>query len=356
MRILRVLLAFVLVIAGVVSTVGSGGGGGGGLGLDISYPSPNYPSPDFPPNISPVDNTSLDITAANAQDVAAAAVQAHDHALHVAAIIGAQVFPGFSSVPNLLSSNSKFELFDAAATTGEPVTGACAISGMVTVSGDPMNDPVSLSAGDNYIILFAACDDGDGYTIDGSFSLEVLSQDGDPRTDVFALQYGLQGMALTIASGTDSYAASVGTSSFTLGFSSVTFPVIVLEHGLAPLQLATQTDVYSWYNGGYQRLFLDTGLSPVTKLVRTGGSTMKSDFLGGTLDYDTTVSLQATGDQAPVSGEILIYGGPHNGMVRIVIESATSVRLQIDANGDGAVDDYQYTTWAELQGYADVSL
>ena len=36
---------------------------------------------------------------------------------------------------------------------------------------------------------------------------------------------------------------------------------------------------------------------------------MKSDFLGGTLDYDTTVSLQATDDQDPESGEILIYGG-----------------------------------------------
>jgi hypothetical protein len=338
-------LAIVLVVIGVVSTVGSGGGSGGGLGLNISYPPP-----DVPPNITPIDNASMDITAANAQDVAATAVQAHDHALHVAAIIGGQVFPSLPSAPNLLSSNSKFELFDAAATTGEPVTGACAISGMVTVSGDSMNDPVSLSALDKFDILLNACDDGDGYTIDGNISLEVLSLDGDPRTDVFALQYGLHNMALTIASGTDSYAASVGTSSFSLGFSSVTFPVIVLEHGLDPLQLATQTDVYSWYNGGYQRLFLNADLSPVTKLVRTGGSSMKSDYLGGTLDYGTTVSLQATGDQDPESGEILIYGGANKGKVRIIIESATSVRLEIDADGDGTVDDYQYTTWPALRG------
>ena len=338
-------LAIVLVVIGVVSTVGSGGGSGGGFGLNISYPSP-----DVPPNITPIDNASMDITAANAQDVAATAVQAHDQALHVAAIIGGQVFPSLPSVPNLLSSNSKFELFDAAATTGEPVTGACAISGMVTMSGDSMNDPVSLSALDKFDIVFDACDDGDGYTIDGSISLEVLSLDGDPRTDVFALQYGLHNMALTIVSGTDSYAASEGTSSFTLGFSSVSFPVIVLEHGLGPLQLATQTDVYSWYNGGYQRLFLNADLSPVTKLVRTGGSSMKSHFLGGTFDYDTSVSLQATGDQDPESGEILIYGGANKGKVRIIIESATSVRLEIDADGNGTIDDYQYTTWVALRG------
>jgi hypothetical protein len=44
---------------------------------------------------------------------------------------------------------------------------------------------------------------------------------------------------------------------------------------------------------------------------------------------------------------------PHktdNGTVRIVIESSTSVRLKIDADSDGVVDDYQYTTWAALQG------
>ena len=343
MKILRITLAIVLVVTGVISTVGSGGGGGGGLNI-------SYPSPDFPPNITPIDIASLDITAANAQDVAATAVQAHDHALHVAAIIGGQVFPSLPGAPNLLSSNSKFALFDAALTTGEPVTGACTISGMVIVSGEPTNDPVSLSVSDHFNIVFDTCDDGDGYTIDGSLSLEVLSQDGDSRTDVFALQYGLSNMALTIASGTDSYAASVGTSSFTLGFSSVAFPVIVLEHGLGPQQLATQTDVYSWYNAGYQRLFLDTGFSPVAKRVRTGGSTMKSEFLGGIFDYDTTVSLQATGDQDPESGEILIYGGYRNGTVRVVIESATSVRLEIDVDGDGTVDDYQYTTWTALRG------
>ena len=77
---------------------------------------------------------------------------------------------------------------------------------------------------------------------------------------------------------------------------------------------------------------------------------MKSDYLGGTLDYGMTVSLQATGDQDPESGEIVIYGGTNKGKVRIIIESATSVRLEIDADGDGSVDDYQYTTWAALRG------
>jgi hypothetical protein len=46
----------------------------------------------------------------------------------------------------------------------------------------------------------------------------------------------------------------------------------------------------------------------------------------------------------------MITGGVGNGAIRIVIESSASVRLEIDADGDGTVDDYQYTTWPALRG------
>jgi hypothetical protein len=74
---------------------------------------------------------------------------------------------------------------------------------------------------------------------------------------------------------------------------------------------------------------------------------MKSEFLGDYLSYETIHPLNAADNQSPESGEILVTG---NGTVRIVIESSTTVRLEIDADGDGVVDDYQYTTWAALQG------
>lgn len=77
---------------------------------------------------------------------------------------------------------------------------------------------------------------------------------------------------------------------------------------------------------------------------------MSSTFLGGSIYYDTIVPLQATDNQAPESGEILIDGGTGKGTVRIVIESASSVRLEIDTNGNGTIDDYLYTTWAALRG------
>jgi hypothetical protein len=58
MRIFRVFVAFGLVVAGVVSTVGCSGGGGGDDGVFAGLLGPPRP-----PNV--------DITIANAQDVSA---------------------------------------------------------------------------------------------------------------------------------------------------------------------------------------------------------------------------------------------------------------------------------------------
>ena len=186
MRILRVLLAFTLVIAGVISTVGRGGGsggGGGGFGNITSIPRPD-----------------LVITIENAQKIAATVVQAITQLIEVATIIGGQVFPSPPAAPDLLSSHSKFELFATVATTEKPVTYPCAVSGKVNVWGRSTNDPVSLSVGDTFDVLFDTCDDGDGHALDHRFTLTVTELDGDLRTDVFRLRYIVRNVSLTVAS------------------------------------------------------------------------------------------------------------------------------------------------------------
>ena len=122
MSIFRVLVAFALVVAGVVSTGCDGGGGGDGVFAGLLGPPPR---PNF------------DITIANAQDVSATVVRADDQAFDFVIKIGGQIFPSPPAAPDLLSSNSKFELFATVATTGKPVTETCAVSGSVTVSGQP---------------------------------------------------------------------------------------------------------------------------------------------------------------------------------------------------------------------------
>lgn len=66
---------------------------------------------------------------------------------------------------------------------------------------------------------------------------------------------------------------------------------------------------------------------------------MDGTVLGGLVSCETTTPLQAPDGQDPESGEILISGGDGNGTIRIAIDSSTLVRLEIDPDGDGIVDD-----------------
>ncbi|MGI9329811.1 MAG: hypothetical protein ACR2QB_03770 [Gammaproteobacteria bacterium] len=68
------------------------------------------------------------------------------------------------------------------------------------------------------------------------------------------------------------------------------------------------------------------------------------------MNYETMTPLQASADEAPDSGEILVSTGDKNGTVHIVVESTASVRLGIDADGDGILDEVRFTTWAVLAG------
>jgi hypothetical protein len=340
MSIFRIFVAFGLVGACVVGTVGCSGGGDGGGGDQFLQGVAGLP---------PVPN--VDITVANAQAIAATVVRAVDQALDVETKIGGQLFPSLPSAPDLLSRNSKFELFATLEGNMGSVTDTCAVSGTVTVSAPSYNN-TSLSPGDKFDLVFGACDDGDGYALDGHFSLMVRTVDGDPRTDVFRLIYEvLPLMTLTVASGVENYTAR---GSFWLHWDSLAFPEIVLTStpDFKGLNLSSQADVYT-LSFAWQALTLnaDTSVS-ATRLETTGmlEANLESAFLGGAISYEIIVPLQAPDGQDPESGEIFISESDQAGSIRIVIESSTSVRLDIDSDGDGIVDDFQYTTWAALQG------
>mgnify|MGYP001817590861 CR=1 FL=1 len=194
--------------------------------------------------------------------------------------------------------------------------------------------------------VFDTCDDADGYTLDGSFSLSVESVAGDTRTDVFRLSYEVQDMRLTVASGKDNYTGSV-SNGFDIIWDSVAFPEIVLTTGMEPfaaMQLSSQADVYSF--SGNRSLTVNADISVSTTLREVREPSFDSAF--GNNSYETIAPLQAPDGQDPQSGEISV--GSIKNSTHIVIESSDIVRLDIDLDGDGIVDDTPYTTWAVLRG------
>jgi hypothetical protein len=349
MRIFRVLLAFSLVVIGVASTVGSGGGGGGSSDWDKVKFSPGCCSVPGP-------TADLDITIANAQDVSATVVRVITQVFDVAAKIGGQIFPSPPSAADLLSSSSRFELIATVAESGIDAADACAVSGTVTVSGSPWEndpEPMALSVGDTFNLVLDTCDDGDGYILDGSFSLNVRGLDGDTRTDVFRLGYELLNLTLTVTSGVDNDVALSDPYRFFLEWNSLDFPVVVLTASSGSLQLSSQED--DLLLGGVDHsLTVNADVANPATQKEASSYLIESAVLGGHISYEVIDPLQAPDGQDPESGEILISGGVGNGTIHIVIESSASVRLEIDVDGDGNVDDYQYTTWVALQSWKSI--
>ena len=337
MKTLRILIAQLLLVVGIASTLASGGGGGGINECILC----GFVADPFPDSLPPTRDW-VDIDAANAQLVAATVVQAGNLVFDFSTVIGGQIFPSLPSAPDLLSSNSKFETIAAVAITGGPISEACAESGTITVSGRAENDPLTLSEKDIFDLEFDACDDGDGYIIDGRFTLWVSELEGDPRTDVFRLRYVMWNLDVMIAAGVHSYSAAEG---LTLIWNSLAFPEIVLNPTSYPVQLSSQADGYRW--SGDQSLTFNADPF-ITMTSAEGSSFLGSEQLGGSVNYETIVPLQASAGQAPELGEILVSEGDNNGTIHIVIESSASVRLDIDADGDGILDDVQFTTWAAL--------
>ena len=338
MKILRILVAFALVIVGVVSIVGSGGGGGGFGELDFDLFGPF-------PQCCEGQSADVDITTINAHEVSATVVRGIGQVFDVGVKIDGQVFPRPPSAPTLLPGSSKFGLL-AQAANGD-VTDTCVVSGTVSVAGLSTNDPVFLSPGDGFHFAFERCDDGNGYTISGSFWLYLRELDGDPRTDVFQLVYALTDMMLSVSTGsvTENIRA---TNSVVLRWDSRAYPEVVLTVLTATWQVSSSGEDYSWLHGDHLLTVNADVANPATQK-ETDNTLMESAVLGY-ISYAIVIPLQAPEGQEPESGEILISGGDGNGNIHIIIESATSVRLEIDVDGDGTIDDYQYTTWGALSG------
>jgi hypothetical protein len=347
MKILRIFIAFALLVAGVISTVGSGGGGSGGgsglgpINLDITGP---LPEPE------PV------ITVENAQEVAAWVVQAIDQLLDVSVKISGQIFPDPPSAPSLLSSNSKYELIATA--TDVVVVEPCAVDGTVAVMGNSDNEPAYLSQGDGFTIIFYECNDGDGLILDGRFNSVLVSElEGDPRSDVFRLRYKFLSMTLTITSINYNYQMSSSMQKLIFEWDSLSFPEIVLATTPGNLILNSYADNYHnhaiWESDpGEHSLTFNADTSIPAKQIDARITVMgNGDNHNRDVVYEVIFPLQVPNGQELESGEIQISDiESGNKTIRIVTESSTSVRLEVDSNGDGIVDDYQYTTWTMLKG------
>jgi len=320
-------MAAVLVFAafGIVTTIATGGGGGGG---DTIAPPPGTTGP------------TLAITVANGEDVCAATVTGIMMLFDVSEISDPLVLSADDAMPALLKVGS------GEAGSEVPFSGIvepCAAGGTITLSGD-VADPNTLTVGDTITAVFDNCDENDGYVIDGELELIVAAINGDPLTDVFLITLDMQLTNLVVS---DASGGATADGDMTLTLDTLDFPVIATALSGDELQLSEAGLSVTFQNYDHT-LEIDTGLVPQTVLAEVFGR-IGGNALGGTVDYETVTPIQATGDNPPCVGEILITGADDS-QVRIVIVNEKLVRLEIDEDGDGVVDEFIDTTWSALEG------
>jgi hypothetical protein len=149
---------------------------------------------------------------------------------------------------------------------------------------------------------------------------------------------------VTVDDGTDSVSMD---GSFTMTLDNLDYPVLGLNIAGDYLHLTTAGETVSLTDFNHD-LRVNFGVVPEAIVAQVSGR-LESGFLGGSVDYETPVAVEASDDLDPSTGEILITGA-NGSSVRIVIVDTMHVTLEIDSNGDGTVDEYIYTSWSVLNG------
>ena len=223
-----------------------------------------------------------------------------------------------------------------------PETLPCDLSGSITISGDLAN-PLTLTTGDTITIDADNCNDGLGEVIDGLIAMTVDAFSGDVNSGLFDLTMSLDLTSLRITTGTDTLTSN-GDS--TVRLNTLNSPAVSASVSGNSLSAASgsRTETLSNYSSVQT---LDTGLTPSPYTMDSSG-TLDSSELSGVVDYDTVVMFQGFDDDYPSSGELLVSGDMSS--ARLIALDSANVRIEIDSNGDGSVDDVIDTTWAALVG------
>lgn len=218
----------------------------------------------------------------------------------------------------------------------------CAVAGSVTISGDVSN-PLTLTPGDNFVVESSACDDGVGEVIDGLLSFTVSAFEGDLLVGAYALSIDATVDDLQIASAEDTITSN-GDASVSLDTRSAQLVTASVSGNAMTTDSNSGSDTLSSY---VTEQTVDSSTAEgLFTLIATGS--LDTTRLAGAVDYSTPLRFEVLGEGYPHEGQLLVDG--ENSSALLVAVNNVDVRIEIDLDGNGSVDEIINTTWAELDG------
>lgn len=237
---------------------------------------------------------------------------------------------------------SPFEYDD---TPGE-TTSSCEISGTITTLFNDNDVSADLTTGDTFQVDYDRCvtSDGNGGSneLDGTINLDNISFDE---------------RGLFVDANTDY--SFIGSTGATVTFASNISYHFLVENGGATSTCRIERGVHgsTVSSNGSVNEFQLSNLNMVSVFRNAGqsNSSVEYDFSydmtsnSNVLNVDTTIAL-IDDDNAPFPnrGEMNIRGADSTS-IQLVPVGGDSVRLDVDTNGDGNVDNIQNTSWQELR-------
>ena len=320
---------FIFFAIGVTLLSGCGGGGGGG-----GSAAPNDTG----------DGNLATITTQNAPAVAGvvATVALEDGIF--GAIFNQNLPIASSGSPQILTGVSKVAQPSNLFATSSGLAD-CAVSGTVDVELT-ITDPFAPSVGDLFRFTFDACNDGTGTETSGSMTISITALQGDPASGEFLLGTSLEFSALQI---TENGETSSANGTINIEIDTTTPPITTITVSASALATTTEGAVET-VTDLTVTISEDQSMFPTGVTVETSFR-ITSPRIGGDVIVSTSLALQSMGDEYPYVGELRITAADNAVIVLIAFDS-NSVRLQIDVDGDGAMDETIDTTWDEIMAAA----
>lgn len=322
-----------LSIAALFLISACGGGSGGGR---VESPDP-----------------SLEITSNNAMQVATIAYEASLESQQLGDAGGGFFFIG--SVPSVFSK-SDGSLATSAKTGGSvsqvpipPETIPCAVSGSTTISGE-IKDPIGgiLTAGDFFQFEYTMCDDGLGEVKNGIVRTDIDAFNGDLLSELFSmtLTFTLDNFQVSIFENQSTVPTDVLTSNGSVTISTDTTNQSVWSTTINGESFVVDTNASSESLTNFaSALTLNASIFP-SPYTTTASGTLDSTRLAGVIRYSNPVMFEGFGSDYPSSGEFLVEG--LGSTLRLIADNNVDVRILIDVDADGTVDETINTTWASL--------
>jgi hypothetical protein len=348
-------------LAGVAAALSLAGCGSGGNDAAPATPAPTVALSAGNQDATARAAANAALGSAEIADLApasagATASAARPHALSVS-----------RSLPQLLLGLTREMVIDravakaAAMATGGAVraqalisaTENCAVSGTVTVSLDDRDNNNAVSAGDVASITFAQCRPSATELVDGGISATytIVSQTGSLASATASVTYS----QLTATSGDQSFSINGGFSfNFSVLNSVSTAQLAIGGNGLtASVATPGYSDTITLGAGYNVTATYDSAATPpgssiagLATLSVNGAITATS--IGGTIVISTPVTFRRYAiDPHPREGQLQVRG-VNNGLLVVTVLSTATVRLQLDANGDGTFEATKDVPWDDL--------